>query len=50
MEVFEAMEADVGGLEFAFGGCGKEPMLTVFRMPLVEGIPEGFSGDKSGVD
>ena len=50
IDVFDAIEAEVGGREFTFGGCGNEPMLTVFRTFLLAGVPEDFSGDRSGVD
>ena len=42
------MEAAVGGRECAVGGCGKEPILTVFRTPLLVDVLEGFSGDGLG--
>ena len=50
VDVLEATDALVGGRELTFGGCGNEPMLTVFRTPLLPGIPEAFSGDRSGAD
>ena len=53
VDVVEAIEADVGGREGAFGGLGKEPMLTVFRTDLLEGIPDAFSPtleENSGVE
>lgn len=43
VDVVEAIDAAVGGREFAFGGCGNAPILTVFRTALLEGIPESFS-------
>ena len=43
VEVVDAMEADVGGREATFGGWGNEPMLTVLRTDLLEGIPVAFS-------
>jgi hypothetical protein len=50
IDVLDAIEAEVGGREFTFGGCGNEPMLTVFRTALLPGIPEAFSGDRSEAD
>lgn len=43
VDVVEAIDADVGGREPALGGCGNEPMLIVFRIVLLEGIPDGLS-------
>lgn len=51
VDAVEFIDAEVEGRDDALGGCGNEPILTVFRTCL-EGKPEGFSLalERSGVE
>lgn len=51
LDVVEFIEAEVEGRDDALGGCGNEPILTVFRTGF-DGMPDGFSLalERSGVE